>query len=282
MIKFEDFFKVPYPRKTKVKFNMNAGDAKYPAWDYLYDDDPEWINMNAWRTKQNNNNFGNAEYVLSFAQFYVYGTEYFIFGGMYKIEVIKPDVLDGVGYKLTLLDDYSEYRKRLIIKLNKSIGRDSYNRLYVNIQSKLDPEVYEITPSIGIDHFPGYGNVLINHSTLQKIAKNEVPEWKNALTKVKGVYCITDKSNGQIYIGSASGNDEGIWQRWKSYADVNDLTGGNKTFKELKNEGADHIIDNFTYSILEVFDMRTDAKYILGRERHYMNVFQSIKYGMNN
>ena len=67
MIKFEDFFKVPYPRKTKVKFNMNAGDAKYPAWDYLYDDDPEWINMNAWRTKQNNNNFGNAEYVLSFA-----------------------------------------------------------------------------------------------------------------------------------------------------------------------------------------------------------------------
>ena len=55
MIKFEDFFKVPYPRKTKVKFNKNAGDAKYPAWDYLYDDDPEWINMNAWRTKQNNN-----------------------------------------------------------------------------------------------------------------------------------------------------------------------------------------------------------------------------------
>lgn len=35
MIKFEDFFPVPSPEKTKVKFNMNAGNTDYPAWDYL-------------------------------------------------------------------------------------------------------------------------------------------------------------------------------------------------------------------------------------------------------
>ena len=282
MIKFTDFFKVPYPEKTKVKFNMNAGNTDYPAWDYLYADDPEWLNMNSWRTEQNNNNYGNAEYVLSFAQYYIYGTEFYVFGGMYRIETIKPSVYDGVGYKLTLMDDYTEYRKRLIIKLKKSIGRNSYNRLYNNIQTQLDPEIYEITPSIGIDHFPGYGNVLINHETLQKIARNEAPKWKRALSSVKGVYCITDTSTGQVYIGSASGDDGGIWQRWSSYADVDDLTGGNKTFEELKNSGADYIISNFSYSILEVFDMRTDKKFIVKREEHWKKVFQSVKYGMNN
>ena len=99
---------------------------------------------------------------------------------------------------------------------------------------------------------------------------------------VKGVYCITDTSTGQLYIGSASGNDEGIWQHWKSYADVSNLTGGNKTFKELKNNGANYIIDNFTYSILEIFDMKTKSDDIIHREEFWKRVFQTVKHGMNN
>jgi len=35
MICFEDFFKVEFPGKTKVKFNMNAGDVNLRAWDFL-------------------------------------------------------------------------------------------------------------------------------------------------------------------------------------------------------------------------------------------------------
>ena len=110
----------------------------------------------------------------------------------------------------------------------------------------------------------------------------EAYEWKTALSNVKGIYCITDKSTGKLYIGSASGDSEGIWQRWSAYANVNNLTGGNKTFEELKNNGADYIIDNFTYSILEIFDMRIKREDIIHREEYWKRVFQSIKFGMNN
>ena len=85
-----------------------------------------------------------------------------------------------------------------------------------------------------------------------------------------------------MYIGSASGNSDGIWQRWSSYANVNDLTGGNKTFERLKNSGSGYIIDNFQYSILEIFDTRTKRDEIIKREEHWKRVFQSVTHGMNN
>lgn len=284
MIRFEDFFAVLYPEKTKVKFNMNAGNAALPAWDYLIrgEEDPDWIGMNAWKSKQANNNLNHAEYLLAFAQYYPYGPNYYIFGGMYKVEKIIPEVYDTYGYKLILMEDFSDYRKRLIIRLEQPIGRNIYNKPYLNVQRDFNPEVYELAPSTKLGAFPGYNNVLLSHKDLQTIINMEAPEWRTALSSVKGVYCITDKSNGQIYIGSASGNSGGIWQRWSSYADVSNLTGGNKTFEELKNNGADHIIDNFTYSILEIFDMRTKREEIIHREEFWKKVFQSVKYGMNN
>ena len=55
MIKFSDFMPVDFPDKTKVKFNMNAGNTALRAWDYLLDDAPEWIAMNAHKRKQANN-----------------------------------------------------------------------------------------------------------------------------------------------------------------------------------------------------------------------------------
>jgi hypothetical protein len=110
----------------------------------------------------------------------------------------------------------------------------------------------------------------------------EAPEWKTVLSSIKGVYCITDTSTGQLYIGSASGDEGGIWQRWSSYAEVKNLTGGNKTFEELKKNGADYIIDNFTYSILEIYDMRTKREDIKLREEYWKKVFKTVKYGMNN
>lgn len=95
MIRFEDFFDVEYPEKTKVKFNMNAGDVNLRAWDYLVngEEDTDWIRMNSWKTKHANNNLNNAEYLMAFAQYYPYGPDYYIFGGMYKVEKIIPEVL---------------------------------------------------------------------------------------------------------------------------------------------------------------------------------------------
>lgn len=110
----------------------------------------------------------------------------------------------------------------------------------------------------------------------------EAPEWKTALSCVKGVYCITDRKTGKLYIGSVSGNEAGIWQRWSSYGDVSNLTGGNKTFEEIKDVDAEYIIENFSYSIIEIFDMKTKREDVIHREEFWKKVFQSVKFGMNN
>lgn len=283
MIELNKFIKVPDLNKTKIKFNMNAGNAEIKAWDLLFkEDETEWEQINAWKTKHPNNNLNHADYLLAFAQYYPYGPEYFIFGGLYKIKKIEPEVFDEVGYELTLMDDYKEYRKRLIVKLKKPIGRDLYNRLYKNIQDTLEPEVYEIAPNTKLGHFPGYQNVTLSHPQMQQIISRNEPSWKQALMNVKGVYVITDLSNGKLYIGSASGNTDGIWQRWSDYANIENLTGGNKLLNEIKlDKGKDYIVNNFQYSILEIFDTKTKADIIINRENYWKNVFCTRKYGMN-
>ena len=283
MIELNKFIKVPNLNKTKIKFNMNAGNVEIKAWDLLFkEDETEWEQINAWKTKHPNNNLNHADYLLAFAQYYPYGPEYFIFGGLYKIKKIEPEVFDEVGYELTLMDDYKEYRKRLIVKLKKPIGRDLYNRLYKNIQDTLEPEVYEIAPNTKLGHFPGYQNVTLSHPQMQQIILRNEPSWKQALMNVKGVYVITDLSNGKLYIGSASGNTDGIWQRWSDYANIENLTGGNKLLNEIKlDKGKDYIVNNFQYSILEIFDTKTKADIIINRENYWKNVFCTRKYGMN-
>lgn len=283
MIELNQFIKVPNLNKTKIKFNMNAGNVEIRAWDLLFkEDETEWEQINAWKTKHPNNNLNHADYLLAFAQYYPYGPEYFIFGGLYKIKKIEPEVFDEVGYELTLMDDYKEYRKRLIVKLKKTIGRDLYNRLYKNIQDTLEPEVYEIAPNTKLGHFPGYQNVTLSHPQMQQIISRNEPSWKQALMNVKGVYVITDLSNGKLYIGSASGNTDGIWQRWSDYANIENLTGGNKLLNEIKlDKGKDYIVNNFQYSILEIFDTKTKADTIINRENYWKNVFCTRKYGMN-
>lgn len=287
MISFKDFFDLNEYGKVKVKFNMSSGRNGERAWKNLLENkgdsiDDAWIKMNAHRKKHANNNLDKAQYLLSFAQYDPYGPQFYIFGGLYKVEKISSEQFNTTGYKLSLEDKYKEYRKRLIIKLEKSIGRDLYTRWYDNVQEQLNPEIYAIIPSTALGNFPGYTNFCISHDELQTIYRNESPEWKQALANVKGVYCITDKSTGQLYIGSASGDNEGIWQRWSNYADIDNLTGGNKTFEYMKKYDASYIIDNFTYSILEIFDMRTQREYIIEREEHWKKVFNSVKFGMNN
>ena len=283
MIKLSEFIKTPNNAHTKIKFNMNPADPNLKAWDLLLEDDPEWLIMNSWKTKQSNNNLNHAEYLIAMAQYYPYGPEYFAFGGLYKVEKKLPEVFNDVGYELTLMKEYQEYIKRLIIKIEKPIGRDVYNRRYHTIQDQLNPEVYEIAPNIKLGHFPGYQNVRMNHKEMQQVLLREDPSWKSALSYVKGIYVITDKSNGKLYIGSASGNTDGIWQRWSGYAHLENLTGGNKEFNNiLLNKGKEHIQNYFQYSILEIFDTRTKSEIILERENYWKNVFDTKKNGMNH
>lgn len=284
MIRFTDFIRVPEPSATKVKLNIRAGIGGAAAWDLLLAEDPEeWLNMTRHRELHQNNNMGDAEYVLAFAQYYPYGPQYFIFGGFFRVTPVVPELIGGAGYHLELLDEFSEYIKRLIIKLEQPVGRDLYLRRYDRIQdSKLNPEVYELAPDTKLGTFPGYQNARLRHSEMQRIIANDEPSWKDALSSVKGVYIITDLSDGRQYVGSASGEANGLWQRWSGYAHLKNLTGGNKELNRMREELGDaHIVENFQYSILEIFDPKTKAETILQRESFWKLALDSRRHGMN-
>lgn len=104
-------------------------------------------------------------------------------------------------------------------------------------------------------------------------------DYRAALSGVKGIYCITDTRNGKLYIGSASGKD-GILQRWNDYK--TSFTGGNKGLKELlENEGEDYFIENFTYTLLEIFPKNAQPVRIYSRENYWKEVFKTRVFGYN-
>ena len=107
-------------------------------------------------------------------------------------------------------------------------------------------------------------------------------EWKTALSKVKGIYMLTDATNGKRYIGSAYG-DGGVWSRWGDYC--NNGHGGDKGLVELVNEkGYDYIARNFQFTLLEIYSMVTTDEYVISRENYWKTVMlsDSKKFGYNH
>ena len=174
----------------------------------------------------------------------------------------------------------NKYRKRLIVKLDENLGIN-FELTYEAIEKK-NIEVFEVFSNIASGKFNGYQNVSITHKELREIVSNNELSWKLALSYIKAVYVITDTKTGKLYIGSASGNSQGLWQRWECYADFKDLTGGNKEFEVLvEKNGKNYILNNFKYSIVEIFDTKTNQEYILERENYWKNVFETKKFRMN-
>ena len=99
--------------------------------------------------------------------------------------------------------------------------------------------------------------------------------WKTALENQKGIYLITDKSNGKMYVGSATGDDM-IYGRWSTY--IKNGHGGNA---ELRTLDFNHIKDNFYYSILDIYKSTTPDEIILKRESWWKKTLQSRAFGYN-
>jgi len=294
MIKFTDFIKdftEGKQSKIKFKFHMSTdflGLEKSP-YDCLIEDAEDWQNLNNYRNeKGKSSRLDGYDYLVSFAQYNIYGRNFFVFGGVYKVEIAKPKHYEIGGYNISLLDNknsigefLNKYRKRLIVKLDENLGIN-FELTYEAIEKK-NIEVFEVFPNIASGKFNGYQNVSITHKELREIVSNNELSWKLALSYIKAVYVITDTKTGKLYIGSASGNSQGLWQRWECYADFKDLTGGNKEFEILvEKNGKNYILNNFKYSIVEIFDTKTNQEYILERENYWKNVFETKKFGMNN
>lgn len=122
---------------------------------------------------------------------------------------------------------------------------------------------------------------MLSYEALRKIVYNKTAykEWEEKLSAVAGVYLITDTKTGKHYIGSASGEEGGIWGRWSEYARTKH--GGNKRLVELIAADSEYC-NHFQYSILEVFPIKRDRKEVLEYEQLYKKKLGSIQFGLND
>ncbi len=218
-----------------------------------------------WQEYQNNRNFGR-EYILSLISL---GNMEWLFGGVYSVKGCK-ETKDGHFIYDTELTDIGEDLIGKAIIYYKRQFRQSYCCLERYID---DLEVIEIRRESYKLPFPGYDKVSITWKELYSVIDTDA--WKTALQNQKGVYLITDTSNGKQYVGSATG-DGMLWGRWKSYIDNGH--GGNKDLKKLKFS---YIQENFQYSILDVYKENTADDIILEREKWWKYVLKSREFGYN-
>jgi len=228
-----------------------------------------------WQEDQNQKNF-NCKQILSLIH---QGGSSWLFAGVFEV----------VGVKETESAASSKYRydTREVTGLETLTGRaivdfkKGFRNPYPN-GSTCAEELFisEIRRErISLPAFPGYSNVRLDFLTLQMIFERHAPDWNAALANLRGVYLISDKKTGMLYVGSASGS-MGIWQRWKNYLESGD--GGNKKLIELIEKEGLKRQHEFQFSLLEIFGNNIEQSFIKEREDFWKDVLLTRNFGLNS
>ena len=134
--------------------------------------------------------------------------DYWLMTGIVK--VIKDN---GLAKPATAEYLTKKFNFRLVIRFHKNFQNGIV--LAKNIIDELEViEVWNPDKTLDDKTFPGYKNVSVSYRELKK--KLESSEWRTALSCRKGVYLITDRSTGKLYVGSAYGAT-GVLGRWETY-----------------------------------------------------------------
>lgn len=257
--------------KVKVKFNQTNYENTNPMEEYKKD--PEIVNDRwlFWRSKQRYFNVGQIAICLLRLSY-----DTWLLTTIKEVEK-ELNVTNGINYEGREIEKYRCYFGRVILKHHKTY--QSQGRYFKEIQDEL--EIVEILPSVfDGESFPGYDNVRLSFQQLETIITRKKSDWIGALQNQKAVYLITDKSNGKLYVGSATSNNGMLLDRWTSY--IKNGHGGNKSLIALiKEKGFEYIKNNFQYSILENYNAKTDDNVILQREQWWKETLKSKDFGYN-
>lgn len=267
VIKLNDILKIKDLDNVKIRFNLMFRQNWNPIEIFKNKDLDVLLEGQYWNYKKQKS-FKHGQITIGFIRIKGNKNLWLLF---HIGRVIKDlNVFDGVGYEFVTLPEYEKFFGRLIIKF-----KNSSQTMIRNANSVIgDCEVMQILPdTFDNDIFPGYDKVKISWKEMSRVIEKE--SWKTALQNQKGIYLITDKSNGKMYVGSAYGENM-ILQRWQSY--IKTGHGGNAGLKAFNN---DYIQNNFNYSILEIFKSTMDDQIIIERESWWKEVLQSRKFGYN-
>lgn len=257
------------PRRCKLHLAGWNG-ATDPLDEYLADRFEEW---QIWQSKR------NFERDIVVALIAMPSPDRWLFAGAYDSRGSSIQRGDGEKpwrvYDLARRPAVDELDGRLIARFRRA-GRQSYlvaerwsDALLVD---ELRPE------KLRIREFPGYASVSLTKAHLDIIVREEIESWRAALSHVAGVYVITDRTNGKLYIGSAT-SGEGIWSRWKAYSATGH--GGNKDLKRLLSKNGPEHAQNFQFGVLEIADTHASKDDVLAREGHWKRLLLSREHGYN-
>ncbi|HLR76160.1 MAG TPA: GIY-YIG nuclease family protein [Balneolaceae bacterium] len=266
-IKLNDILKLDDLRNVRIRFNLMFGGNWNPTEIFKNNEMKTLLDGQYWNYSKRKS-YKKGQTTIGFIRLKSSDNLWLLF----HIGKVTKDLntFDGVGYEYKTLEKFEKYFGRLIIRFKNK----SQNMIRIGSSVIEQCEVAKILPDIfDNDIFPGYDKVNIAWDELSRVIKKDT--WKTALRNQKGVYLITDTSNGKMYVGSAYG-DEMILNRWKSYVKT-----GNGHNKELKELSFDHIKEYFRYSILDIFKSTTDKETIIERENWWKEVLLSRSFGYN-
>lgn len=222
-----------------------------------------------------------ADYVIAF----VADGKYSRFAGVYKIldedkriKVLSKDKRsfeEHVFVKVAMLKVFKEYGGRVLVDWG-GLAAQRWLQWF-----KDDKKVLRVDEGIIrlMIPFNSYNDVLLSFKELKNLIETDNVEWRNKLKAVNGIYGISDKSNGKLYVGSAYGY-EGIWGRWKVYVETYGH-GNNDMLVELLNMNKDYAWDNFQWFILETFPLDVTDDYAIHRENLYKEKLCTRMFGYN-
>ncbi len=248
---------VPIQQPEQFKLHLACWNGiSHPLDDFARGMD-HWMGWNRYRGARNR---FNRPYILSFMQNYTETGSWF-FGGVFKmLSDSNPE-----QYDIELAKESAHLIGRLKVTLPRPGPRGDSFKLEGALETI---EVVELLkePWSG-QAFYGYENINHDFPTLETIFHNNRPDWRSALSNVKGIYLIRDKSNGKKYVGSAYG-DIGIWSRWQCYMHTGH--GHNDELCRLIDEkGLAYARENFHFCLLEYRAMKTDDHIIIERENYW-------------
>ena len=186
---------LPFLKENESDFKVHCGrgstDTFLPLRLFLQDQSKFKI----WQEEQTQKNF-QRKYILSLIYWH---KDEWIFASIYESISVKetPNGPSKYRYETKLLDVGTDLIGKMIIGFKKD-----FRASYLCLENYIDDlEVLEITRDVCKTEFPGYDKVNVSWEELSGLIDTDA--WKTALANQKGVYLITDSSNGKKYVGSA-------------------------------------------------------------------------------
>lgn len=273
-LKLNDLLRLSQDQLSNTRIRMN----RYNGWDdpiSIFKRDPkELLGWNYW----NSQSYKKGQISVGLVD--MHGGDWLLFTvGVITKVLDKPKDYHGVQVEFETQSQYEDLFGRVVVHYENKT-----RQMFRTADSIINELIIkEILPSFytGFD-FPGYDKVCLPFKDLKTIVNGDYPSYKNALENQKAVYVITDKSNGKLYVGSATAQYGMLLSRWSSYA--SNGHGGNVELRKIVNaKGIQYVIDNFQYSIIENFNSKVDDSYVLDRESYWKKVLDTkIPHGYND